>query len=56
MKSQLLSLFLIALSVSAFGGDTIDFARDIEPIFEANCLHCHGQMLASPRNERELDP
>ena len=30
-------------SSSGFGGGQIDYARDIEPIFAANCVKCHNE-------------
>ncbi len=35
-------LFLAALSTSQLAADTIDYGRDIRPIFAANCFACHG--------------
>ncbi len=30
----------------AIGQDTIDFQRDIAPIFEKHCLHCHSDNIS----------
>lgn len=35
--------FLTSLAVSiGVAAPAVDFARDIQPIFEANCVKCHG--------------
>ena len=39
--------------LSAAATNTIDFARDIQPIIEENCLRCHGP--EKPRSEFRLD-
>ncbi|HKQ79280.1 MAG TPA: PSD1 and planctomycete cytochrome C domain-containing protein [Blastocatellia bacterium] len=54
----LLCLFCLgAASAPFFGGSaasqTIDFARDIRPIFEAACYKCHGSKIA--RGQLRLD-
>lgn len=30
------------LSLSTLGAAPVDFVRDVKPIFEAACIHCHG--------------
>src|SRR5215467_2467795 len=45
------ALVLVCLGSTAFGQDRIDFAHDVQPIFKANCLGCHGpsQQMAGMR-------
>lgn len=31
-----------ALSLGALSATTVDFVRDVKPIFEGACIHCHG--------------
>lgn len=33
----------VPASGAAFGGGRIDYLRDIQPIFEANCVKCHNE-------------
>ena len=33
----------VVASADAVGGGHLDYARDIEPIFEANCIKCHNE-------------
>lgn len=35
------------LSTMAAQAKTVDYRRDIQPIFERNCYHCHGRKKAS---------
>ncbi|HXT02486.1 MAG TPA: c-type cytochrome domain-containing protein [Elusimicrobiota bacterium] len=46
MKTTLLVLAAVAVSsVHAFAADAakkVDFAKDVAPIFKANCVKCHG--------------
>lgn len=42
--ARLLAGVLLAgatLLTAGCGGDTVSYARDVEPILEANCLSCH---------------
>jgi len=36
------SLLLLGFAANAFGQTPVDFARDVRPIFSANCIGCHG--------------
>src|SRR5262245_88426 len=54
----LLCLFCVAAAFAPFTGgsaadQSVDFARDIRPIFEAACYKCHGPKLA--RGQLRLD-
>jgi len=47
MKSSLLKTLMLSafpgLALTAAAAEPVDFARDVQPIFEAACLHCHGE-------------
>lgn len=50
------TLFLICFSVSAAGTNsvsTIQFDRDVRPIFQQSCIRCHGP--EKPKSEFRLD-
>src|SRR3989454_5790952 len=49
------ALLLAALVAAAqeSKSDKVDFARDIEPIFKASCLKCHGP--EKPKGQFRLD-
>lgn len=46
-----LGIFVLLASVISFGQETIDFTRDIAPVFARSCIACHGpaQQMASLR-------
>ncbi len=54
MRAIVLSL-LVALSPAqeASGPDRVDFVRDIQPLFKAHCLKCHGS--EKPKGQLRLD-
>ncbi len=57
--STIILIFLFALSVaaqlpaSAAGEGSVDFKRDIQPLFKANCVGCHGPSVQ--KNSFRLD-
>src|SRR5437868_7020791 len=55
--SHVLMLSLAAAAVawggSALGQPTIDFVRDIQPIFKTSCSECHGEK--KPKGKLRLD-
>jgi hypothetical protein len=55
MRSGIPALFLVAGSL--WGADSIDFQRDVEPIFRTRCVLCHGsqQQLSGLRLDRRDD-
>ena len=50
MKKLIFALAAVMLSVSI---QAVDFAKDIAPIFEANCVKCHG--AKKQKGEYRLD-
>ena len=48
-----LGLAIAALGVSPAWAATVDFTKEIQPIFEANCVKCHGP--ARSENGLRLD-
>jgi ankyrin repeat protein len=45
MKRSVLSFLLCACAALAQTPAKIDFRRDVQPIFQANCIGCHGASL-----------
>jgi hypothetical protein len=37
-----LSLFAVSVALGAGDGGKVEFARDIQPIFDKSCVKCHG--------------
>ena len=48
-----LGMALAALGASPARAATVDFAKEIQPVFEANCVKCHGP--ARSENGLRLD-
>ena len=49
---------LLALAVSlcaASAAAVVDFAREVQPIFAENCLHCHGPDAGDRKAGLRLD-
>ncbi len=44
MKKTVLSMVAAGLitTASSFAANTVDFVRDVKPILEGACIHCHG--------------
>ena len=42
MRMLFAVLFLTCVSLAKAGGTTVDFGRDVKPIFENHCYECHG--------------
>jgi hypothetical protein len=50
-------VLLLALMIAGTHAETIDFARDIQPIFQKRCIMCHGaqmQMAGLRLDDRDL--
>ncbi|MBL8820959.1 MAG: DUF1553 domain-containing protein [Planctomycetia bacterium] len=53
LTSSLVIAALLNLCCSAYTDDPIDFVRDVRPIFDKHCIHCHG--AAKQRSGFRLD-
>jgi hypothetical protein len=49
----LFSLLLLSLFLTAQEQQKVDFVRDVQPIFKASCLKCHGP--EKPKGQFRLD-
>ncbi len=47
LRKSSLALSLAAVLLSASASSSVDFARDIRPILNANCVECHGGVKAA---------
>src|SRR6476469_7693067 len=57
MRSSSGLFFSFFLSVTSLSAQKVDFSRDVQPIFKANCYGCHGpaQQMNSFRLDRRSD-
>lgn len=48
-----LAAAVLSLSLPAFAAaaDKVDFVKDVEPIFKASCVGCHGVDAAKPKKK-----
>jgi hypothetical protein len=53
MKALFVPALLLLAGVPQSAPEQVDFARDIEPIFKASCLKCHGS--EKPKGQFRLD-
>ncbi len=42
MSKLLLIAAILSIAHIALGASTVDFVRDVQPIFASECYHCHG--------------
>ena len=55
MPARLAALFVVLLATPSFGGDKVQYNRDVRPIFAETCFACHGPDSAARKGKLRLD-
>ena len=55
MPARFAILFVACLAAPSFGGDKVEYNRDVRPIFAETCFACHGPDSGSRKGKLRLD-